>query len=206
MLRIYLKIGALPNALDVIATSTNERHRLAHIKWQLRPQMLEALRVSGYWRGHEDDGDTPSELVVTADSNEFADEQPTTSQSLTEARIGQGAFRKKMLYWWDGRCAVTGCRVTAVVIASHAVPWSTSTNVERLDHFNGLPLIATMDRLFDKGFISFAQSGKILIHTDLSQQDRLALGVNDGLKLRKALHERHEPYLRRHREIHNFPN
>ena len=201
----YLNVRGLANPLQVIATAENEHSQPAQTQWQLRPQILHALRVSGYWAENPSAPDTTDEPPTKGESSQDTDELPTTRQSLIEARIGQGAFRKKMLYWWDGRCAVTGCKVTEAVIASHAVPWSTSTNVERLDHFNGLPLIATLDRLFDIGFISFTQSGKMVIHADLSQQDRLALGVNDGLKLRKTLHERHEPYLRRHREAHKFP-
>lgn len=42
--------------------------------------------------------------------------------------------------------------------ASHAKPWRTSSDQERLDPHNGLPLIATLGVLFDRGLIGFADA------------------------------------------------
>ena len=48
------------------------------------------------------------------------------------------------------------------LIASHVRPWRDSNNDERLDGENGLLLTPTVDHLFDKGFISFEDSGQLI--------------------------------------------
>ena len=60
------------------------------------------------------------------------------------------------------------CRVTKVdkpehLIASHTKPWRDSSNDERLDGENGFLLTPTVDHLFDKGFISFENSGDLIV-------------------------------------------
>jgi predicted restriction endonuclease len=66
----------------------------------------------------------------------------TTKKSLVDARVGQGDFRLNVRQLWDNRCAVTGSSTEAAIRASHIKPWRDSTDAERLDAKNGLPLIA----------------------------------------------------------------
>jgi hypothetical protein len=61
-----------------------------------------------------------------------------------------------------------GCRITGItnpihLRASHCKPWRDSSNEERLNGENGLLLTPTMDHLFDRGFISFEDSGLVII-------------------------------------------
>ena len=49
------------------------------------------------------------------------------------------------------------------LIASHVQPWRDSNNEERLDGENGLLLTPTVDHLFDKGFISFENTGQLIV-------------------------------------------
>jgi putative restriction endonuclease len=49
------------------------------------------------------------------------------------------------------------------LIASHCKPWRDSTNEERLDGENGLLLTPSIDHLFDRGFIGFEDSGRLII-------------------------------------------
>jgi hypothetical protein len=46
----------------------------------------------------------------------------TTRERLIDARLGQGRFRVGVASRWNGRCAVTGCAIPAVIRASHAGP------------------------------------------------------------------------------------
>lgn len=87
----------------------------------------------------------------------------THREALIQARLGQGPFRRFLLAEWGGRCAVTGISLEQVIRASHIKPWRYSTDDERLDPKNGLPLVATLDALFDSGLISFAGDGELLI-------------------------------------------
>src|SRR6516162_6424308 len=60
------------------------------------------------------------------------------------------------------------CRITQVarmehLVASHIQPWRDSSNEQRLDGENGLLLTPTVDHLFDKGFISFENTGQLIV-------------------------------------------
>jgi hypothetical protein len=49
------------------------------------------------------------------------------------------------------------------LIASHCKPWRDSSNEERLNGENGLLLTPSIDHLFDRGFISFEDTGRLII-------------------------------------------
>lgn len=88
--------------------------------------------------------------------------QPTEKEQLVKARQGQGLFRQRVME------IEKGCRITRVcderfLVASHIKPWRDSSNEERLDGHNGLMLAPHVDRLFDKGWISFADNGHLLV-------------------------------------------
>jgi hypothetical protein len=48
-------------------------------------------------------------------------------------------------------------------VAGHCKPWRDATNEERLNGENGLLLTPSIDHLFDRGFIGFEDSGKLII-------------------------------------------
>jgi hypothetical protein len=122
----------------------------------------------------------------------------TTKKALTDARIGQGQFRSRVLRLWGGQCCVSGSQTLDVVRASHIKPWRQCTDNERLDPHNGIPLSATFDALFDVGLISFDGAGGVLIAKTLSKIERALLGV-DRLKLKRAPSRRTVAYLEYHR-------
>lgn len=72
------------------------------------------------------------------------------------------------------RCVITGS--TVFLTAGHIKPWSVSTDQERLDPNNGLALSPVYDKAFDGGFISFDNSGRIII-SPLLHRDTKALGI-----------------------------
>ena len=49
------------------------------------------------------------------------------------------------------------------LVASHCKPWRNSTNEECLNGENGLLLAPSIDHLFDRGFIGFEDSGRLVI-------------------------------------------
>jgi Predicted restriction endonuclease len=127
----------------------------------------------------------------------------TQREQLVLARLGQGKFRAAVLNRWDGRCAVTGCSLREVIRASHVVPWRAATNHERLDPENGLPLIATLDALFDAGLISFDADGillsgpRVALHKDL---------LKENMRLSRKPSSRMRDFLSKHRAAHGFPD
>ncbi|KVV40783.1 hypothetical protein WT27_12690 [Burkholderia territorii] len=124
------------------------------------------------------DAPTESAAQLDADLNAINEEHsntPTTRDALIKARLGQGRYRREMLALWEYRCAVTGCDVPQVLRASHAKPWRLSSDSERLDPNNGLPLVATLDALFDAGLIAFDASGHMEISPHLDENQQAAL-------------------------------
>ncbi|CVD66086.1 HNH endonuclease [Serratia marcescens] len=86
----------------------------------------------------------------------------TMKEALVKARIGQGNFRKEVLKLYPA-CPVTGVSMPQLLIASHIKPWRECNNKERLDPNNGIMLAPHVDALFDKGYISFSDDGRLLI-------------------------------------------
>ena len=97
-------------------------------------------------------------------------------------------------------CAVSKCEITELLIASHIKPWSKSTNIEKLDPYNGLLLLPNYDKLFDKGLISFEDNGKIIISPLIKEEEYKVLGISPNDELFKVYDE-NKPYLEEHRRI-----
>jgi hypothetical protein len=118
------------------------------------------------------------------------------------ARIGQDEFRKRVLGRWRNCCAVTGSKTLEAIRASHIKPWSDCdpTNGERLIADNGIPLIASLDALFDKGLISFDSSGRMIVSAKLDDSERQIFGIDEDKSLTKKPTEKMAAYLAYHRE------
>jgi hypothetical protein len=123
----------------------------------------------------------------------------TRRKQLIDARLGQGRFRVDVKGRWNGRCAVTGCKIPAVLRASHIKPWSNSTDPERLNPANGLFLAAHIDALFDRGLISFASNGSMLVSPQIDMGERRRLRLPRPLRRKLDRYEkRFFEYHRRH--------
>jgi 5-methylcytosine-specific restriction protein A len=121
----------------------------------------------------------------------------TERESIIKARIGQGIFRWQLLEMWEG-CSVTDVRLHNVLRASHIKPWRFSNNSERLDPYNGLLLLPQYDQLFDKGLISFGQTGEIMRSPAIEGIEPTKLGINVNDRLR-SLSKHHLGFLDFHR-------
>lgn len=126
----------------------------------------------------------------------LSNEIKTERESTVTARVGQDKFRKEVEDYWS-ICSVTGCSV--LLYASHIKPWRSSSHAERLDPFNGLLLSPALDNCFDKGYISFDDTGNIIISNLLSKKDKQTLGLHESMKLSK-IEQKHKDYLNYHRE------
>lgn len=130
--------------------------------------------------------------------HEYEHLNKTERNMIIKSRIGQGRFREEVMDLWERRCSVTGMNNCSILKASHIKPWRDSTNEERLDRYNGLLLIPNLDTLFDQGFISFNEEGKIMISTNLSKEDRDYLGVKDDFRLK--MFAKTKEYMKYHRD------
>jgi hypothetical protein len=168
--------------------------RLAESNGAIWMEFLNPVDVSLF----QSPGELPSDLkadLAVIESGEIAE---TTRTALIDARLGQGRFRRELLRRWNHACAVTGCRVAAMLRASHCKPWRDSNNAERLDSHNGLILTANLDALFDVGLISFDEGGMMVVANVISPDERKTLGIPARLLRRPGA--KLGAYLRFHRE------
>lgn len=86
----------------------------------------------------------------------------TERLAIIRARNGQGLFKERVAQI-ETRCRITGVENPVHLVASHCKPWRDASNEERLDGENGLLLTPSIDHLFDRGFIGFEDSGRLII-------------------------------------------
>lgn len=122
----------------------------------------------------------------------------TERTQIIQSRVGQGIFRNQLIEYWNG-CSVSGCSLLSVLVASHIKPWYASDNVERLDLYNGLLLQPNLDKLFDRGYITFDSKGVIHCSSFLDEYDKKILGIDKNMHLLK-LENKHKNYLIYHQE------
>ncbi len=122
----------------------------------------------------------------------------TERKGLVTSRVGQGAYRKSIIHRWEYHCAVTGFNKPEILIASHIKPWKDANNDERLDVNNGILLSPVYDALFDRHFISFENSGKIILSNQIETEAYKKLGVSGQEAIRK-LNSDNFSYLEQHR-------
>ena len=124
----------------------------------------------------------------------------TEKLALIQARRGQGLFRKNLMRI-EHACRITKVDRLDYLVASHTKPWSDSTNAERLDGENGLLLTPSIDRLFDRGLISFEGSGELLISpaADIISLTRMGVATDHRMMV-GAFSDGQRRYLEYHRQ------
>ena len=127
----------------------------------------------------------------------------TEAERMVIQRIGQDVFRDALMDYWGGRCPLTGITESALLRASHIVPWADCTDAQRLDVHNGVLLSALWDAAFDRGLISFADDGTVLASPQLSESARNALGLVNAPSLAR-LRDAHKRNLALHRARNGF--
>ena len=148
------------------------------------------------------------QVVATVEQGQEKEIQNRTDIGVTEryqlsrSRVGQGQYRKNLEQFESG-CRITGITDKRFLTASHIKPWSKSNDFEKLDGNNGLLLSPHIDRLFDRGFISFENDGKLKLNSSLPKDVVSAWGLNEGQET-KPLNNYQAKYMEYHRrEIFN---
>jgi putative restriction endonuclease len=101
----------------------------------------------------------------------------TERLAIIRARNGQGLFKDRVSRI-ETRCRITGVENAAHLVASHCKPWRDSSNEERLNGENGLLLTPSIDHLFDRGFISFEDSGRLIISPVAHRPSLQRMGID----------------------------
>lgn len=134
------------------------------------------------------------------DRDIFEENKEFTSEAkkLIKVRLIQNKFRKG-LFDLNKNCAVTGFNSCQFLIASHIKPWAVSTELERVDSYNGLLLTPNYDRLFDRGFITFRPNGEIIVSTKLTAVEEEFFNIPKNLCIQ--LSSNHNTYLEYHLDV-----
>jgi hypothetical protein len=124
----------------------------------------------------------------------------TVRTDVVLARRGQGLFKRRVMQI-EQACRITRVTREEHLRASHCKPWRDSTNEERLDGENGLLLTPNADHLFDRGFISFENSGLVLVSpvADPTSLRRMGLDPEERRNVGRFT-EGQRRYLEYHRE------
>jgi putative restriction endonuclease len=173
---------------------------LAEISDKLGHQLLQLLDDTGTdARGELDHIDYEIQEDAEAQNIAASHLAKTQREQLILARIGQGVFRSNVEKI-EACCRITGVDDKRLLIASHIKSWKDSNNRERLDGNNGFLMSPHVDKLFDRGWISFSNDGKILLR-DKKIQAVLAAWAIDPLKDVGKFSERQKIYLEYHRDM-----
>lgn len=122
----------------------------------------------------------------------------TERKGLVTSRVGQGAYRKRIIHRWEYKCAVTQFDKLNVLVASHIVPWADADDNQRLDVNNGILLSPTYDALFDRHLITFEDNGKIILSDAIETAAYQKIGVTGKEVIRNFSSNNHS-YLDKHR-------
>ena len=85
-----------------------------------------------------------------------------------------------------------------LLVASHIKPWSISDANEKLDIHNCLLMCPNHDKLFDRGYISFDDTGRILISEKLDDNNRMYMNITPTMKI--DITEENIKYIKYHRK------
>lgn len=124
----------------------------------------------------------------------------TITERLVAARKKQALFRRRLLTV-EKECRLTGVRDLRFLRASHIKPWAECTSGdERTDGHNGMLLTPHADLLFDRGWITFENSGRLVVAADLplTVRSRIGLNLHSGRNC-GAFTDRQRHYLDYHR-------
>ena len=124
--------------------------------------------------------------------------QDHEAERVQKIRIGQDIFRDALLSYWNGTSPITGITDTALLRASHIIPWARcETDADRLDVHNGLLLSSLWDSAFDKGLVTFDDEVCPIASSDLTDAAITALALRGATRL--LLKPEHRARLEWHR-------
>jgi hypothetical protein len=125
----------------------------------------------------------------------------TEKAQIVLARRGQGIFKENVRKL-ENRCRVTGVERLEHLRASHIRPWRDSDKQTRLDGENGLLLTPSIDHLFDRGFISFEDNGRLLISPVAHAESLWRMGIQTDTAFNvRAFSDGQRRHLDHHREM-----
>jgi hypothetical protein len=123
---------------------------------------------------------------------------PGETAAPDESRSGQGEFRANVEQV-EGSCRATGVMDRRHLRAIHIKPWASCSDQERLDGNNGLLLSPHVAHLFERGHVTFADDGRMLVARQLNSTVLKRWGLDRTIASR-AFSAKQRAYLSWHRE------
>ena len=121
-------------------------------------------------------------------------------KEISKAREGQGKYREQLLEQCRF-CPITMISDERLLIASHIKPWASSTDPEKTDPFNGYMLSPLYDKLFDRGFITFAPNRHVILSEFISPYTWKQIGLqNDTFIKALPMDDKRKEYLDFHHQ------
>jgi hypothetical protein len=186
----------------------------AHILFQVRPLGVRTLRLSKTLLARHIEvvrkrADAELQIVVRNRPEADAVVEHLLSRwppsrtaaeegALADARHGLGVFRANVEQV-EGMCRATGVMDRRHLRAVHLKPWAECSDVEKLDGNNGLLLSPHIAHLFERGYVSFADGGRMLFAQQLNSTvlKRWSISQPDSPR---SFSPRQRPYLAWHRD------
>lgn len=150
-------------------------------------------RIDGNFLRQQDEQTDVNQIVQELENENLCGE---SKEAIIKVRVNQGVFRKKLFQHYK-TCCLCDASNPKLLIASHIKPWSVCNAQEKLDKSNGFLMCPNHDALFDQGWITFSDDGKIIISDALSENNRLAFNLNENVTI--LLTEENKKFLRYHR-------
>jgi len=157
------------------------------------------------------DGEQYEQLITTL--VEYPEKSEGIYKKVKTRGIAQSMFRDALLKTYEGKCAFTELSFVSGLEAAHIIPWSRSSESERMDVRNGILLNSFHHSLFDRGLMTIADDYRIVFYDPdmqegaYSEYDEI---LTANLHLKKMMlpsNKNHRPlaeYISRHHEIYEW--
>lgn len=139
-----------------------------------------------------------NKIETLKENNQYdLSDKETTSQVMANVRLNQNKLRINCLERDNHKCILCDLNLDDLLICSHILPWK--ENIGRLDINNVLTLCDLHNALFDKGYISFDNTGKIIISKKIKQSRIIStLFKNSNNNIYNVINKKMKKYLNYH--------
>lgn len=172
-----------------------------------RKYVVKGLGQSNIWYGNEEE-DRKVETIIenyekdkinkVTEIEKYTEElEGKEKEAVVKVRINQDKFREKLINKYK-KCCLCNVNMNELLVASHIKPQSISDANEKLDIHNGLLMCPNHDKLFDRGYISFDDTGRILISEKLDDNNRMYMNITPTMKI--DITEENIKYIKYHRK------
>lgn len=161
-------------------------------------KLLELISDSNIYQVDEEQLEFAISTVRQTERNSFIPMLTATETEVkTKIRLGKQKFRRALVPLWAQKCALCEIELPDLIRASYSKPWKDSTDLERVDPYNGVLLCCNHYALYTKGLIAFDGQGRLHISTEIPEEDYEKYSIHAKMKI--ARNEKNKPYFKWHK-------